>query len=153
MPMRAGFTLVEMMVVVLIAAIVLTAGVPALQQMVRRQRLTGAADDFFHAAHLTRATALRRGRTAEMVPPQGADWRQGWRIVVNGNEVLMTRPALAPGIDVSSTAEQARVRYLADGRPAVSGTWRFTDGATQRWVIINFLGRIRICDPAPTGSC
>lgn len=148
-----GYTLVEMMVVVLIAAIVLTAGVPALQQMVRRQRVVGAANDFFHAAHLTRATALRRGTAAEMGPPQGNDWRQGWQIRIDNNEVVMTRPALDAGIDVSTTASHGRVRYLANGQAAASGTWSFTGGTAERRVIINFLGRIRICDPVPPGSC
>jgi len=149
---RGGFTLVEMMAVVLIAAIVLTAGVPALQGMVRRQRLIGAANDFFHAAHLTRATALRHGNDARMSPLNGDDWASGWKIIVN-DQLVMTRPALAPGIAVRHHRGGAEIGYRANGLPRNSSTWFFASGRTERRVVINFLGRIRICDPAPKGSC
>ncbi|MCA1324870.1 GspH/FimT family pseudopilin [Herbaspirillum sp. alder98] len=149
---RPGFTLIETMVVLLIAAIVLTAGLPLLQSMVSRQRVVAAANDFFHAAHLTRTTALRQGHHAAMHPTDRNDWRQGWQILVD-NRLVMTHPALDAGIEVTYNNNGEKVAYHADGRPDGPSTWFFSSGDTERRVIINFLGRIRICDPARRASC
>jgi type IV fimbrial biogenesis protein FimT len=149
---HTGFTLIEMMVALLIAAIVMTAGVPALQSMVRRQRLVSAANDFFHAAHLTRATALRYGNSATMQPPETRNWRHGWEIWVD-NKLVMTRPALHEGISVTYNNRKENLIYDAQGMTTDKGTWAFKDGDNERRIIINFLGRIRMCDPARKGSC
>ena len=63
-----GFTLMEMMVVVVILLILAAFGFPALQQLLNRSKLQGAAREI--AVHLgsSRITALRLGRNVVVKP-------------------------------------------------------------------------------------
>ncbi|WP_343583039.1 GspH/FimT family pseudopilin [Herbaspirillum sp.] len=151
--MRAGgFTLVELMAVLLIAGILLAAGAPALQNFIAEQQLIGAANAFFHGASLTRAEALRQGGRAEMTPADGRDWNSGWRIQA-GQRTVMTQPPLPPGIAVAYTQGGAVVAFHPSGQPLTRGSWYFSAGGMTRVVIINFIGRVRICNPARDNNC
>ena len=131
--MRAtGFSLIELMVVLLIAALVLAAGIPALQ--------------------LTRSEALRAGRRAEMRPRDGRDWQSGWEIRV-GQQVVAHHRALEVGIAVAYTTGGELVAYQPDGQPVTRGSWYFSSGMNSRAVVINFLGRVRICNPVLDNQC
>jgi type IV fimbrial biogenesis protein FimT len=147
-----GFTLIELMVVLLIASVLLAAGVPVLQNFVAEQQLIGAGNAFLHGASLTRAEALRHGRRADMVPADGRDWKNGWRIEVGKREV-MTQPSLPPGIAVAYTRGGEAVAFQASGQPGTKGSWYFSAAGMTRVVIINFLGRVRVCNPARDSSC
>lgn len=61
----AGFTLVELIVVVAMAAILLAVGVPAMQDMAGDNRLVAAANDLVAQLNLARSEAIKRrnGRT------------------------------------------------------------------------------------------
>jgi type IV fimbrial biogenesis protein FimT len=61
---RAGFTLVELLIVLAIAVLVITLGVPNLLDLLARQRLEGQARDLAALAHRARQEALTRGMPA-----------------------------------------------------------------------------------------
>lgn len=151
--MRAGgFTLIELMAVLLIAGILLAAGVPALQNFIAEQQLIGAANAFYHSVNLTRSEALRHGRRADMLPSDGRDWKNGWRIET-GQRIVMTQSPLPPGIAVAYTQKGETVAFQPRGQPATKGSWHFSAGGATRVVRINFLGRVRVCNPARDSSC
>lgn len=151
--MRAGgFTLIELMVVLLIAGIVLAAGVPALQNFSAEQQLISAGNAFFHSASLTRSEALRYGRQALMTPADGRDWRSGWKIET-GSRLVMSQAPLPTGISVAYTRGGESIGYQAGGQPVTRGSWHFSNGDLKRVVIINFLGRVRVCNPVADRSC
>lgn len=147
-----GFTLIELMVVLLIASLLLAAGVPALQQAAAEQRLVAAANQFFHGVSLARAQALRHARRAEMRPSDGLHWERGWQIEV-GQRVLRREPALPTGISVAHTAGGEVLGYQPNGQPLTRGSWHFSSDGRSRVVVINFLGRARVCNPARETQC
>ncbi|MBG7621009.1 GspH/FimT family pseudopilin [Herbaspirillum sp. AP02] len=147
-----GFTLIELMVVVLIAALVLAAGVPALHDLSSEQQLVTAANEFFHSVQLTRSEALRHGRRAEMRPVAGDDWHSGWEIMI-GEQVVSRRPALASQIAVAYTTGGELVAYQPGGQPVTRGSWYFSNERQARVVVINFLGRVRVCNPLRDSQC
>ncbi|MBP0597606.1 GspH/FimT family pseudopilin [Herbaspirillum sp. LeCh32-8] len=147
-----GFTLLELMVVLLIAGILLAAGVPMLQALTAEQQLVAAGNAFFHSATLTRSEALRRGATARMTPNDGRDWASGWKIDT-GERVVMTQSPLPAGISVSYTTGGELVAYQPGGQPVAFGSWLFSSGARTRVVRINFLGRARVCNPEAERNC
>ena len=55
-----GFTLLELMVVVVIAGILLGLGVPAMGNFIRNARMTSAANDMLAALHYARSEAIKR---------------------------------------------------------------------------------------------
>ncbi len=58
---EAGFTLIEMLVVMLIIGIMATLGMPALQQMINRSRLEGLAREIAVMCQSTRLEAIKGG--------------------------------------------------------------------------------------------
>jgi type IV fimbrial biogenesis protein FimT len=104
----AGFTLIELMVVVLIAAILLGVGVPALQSLIARNQLDAAADGFASALSEARSEAAKLGINVGLtpVPAGGLDWSGGWQMAV-------VPPVGVPPAELPST--------LRNGAPAPAG--------------------------------
>ncbi len=63
---KHGFTLVETIVVMFIAAVVAAMGAPTLSSALRQRSVTTAADQFVLVHSLARSTALRYGRVAQL---------------------------------------------------------------------------------------
>ncbi len=80
--MRArGFTLIELMVVVLIMAILATMAVPSFQTMIQQNRINGYTNELVSALSVARSEAVKRGVSVELLA-QGADVSMGWVIQV-----------------------------------------------------------------------
>ncbi|WP_346838840.1 GspH/FimT family pseudopilin [Microbulbifer sp. SAOS-129_SWC] len=62
----AGFTLIELMIVITILGIVMAIGVPSFTSMIKDNRLTAAVNDLSGAFHFARAEAVRRGRAVQV---------------------------------------------------------------------------------------
>ncbi|HJV68324.1 pilus assembly FimT family protein [Ideonella sp.] len=62
-----GFSLIELMVTLGVAALLLLAAVPAMQSWVADARVRTAAESFQNAARLAQGEAMRRSRTAVLV--------------------------------------------------------------------------------------
>lgn len=172
---RGGVSLVELMVVLVLAGVLMSVATPAYYDTIRRQRLRAATADLVAAIDLTRSQAIARGSRVMMAPLDagGASWQQGWAVFVddNGNrrhdadELLIYRhDPLADGITVSSTftsgAAQPYLAYNAAGRACSAsssltarwGTLTLEHGGSTRNIKINMLGRVRVCDPDRDGS-
>lgn len=171
----AGFSLVELAVVLAVAAVLLAVAAPDMRNLLRAQQLKAASGELFAAIEFTRAQALARGRQVKLVPrdPDGADWRSGWHViedrdgdgVVQADERLAEHAPLAPGIAAAfaftSPAPPYYIAYngagrsCADGNSAAArwGTLSLFSGGRIRRIKINLLGRPRLCDPARDASC
>jgi type IV fimbrial biogenesis protein FimT len=167
----AGFTLIELMIVLVIAGLMLTLAVPAFQGMVGRQQLNTAAVDMFHAIQLTRSEALRRNRTVQLAPLDDADWTLGWRIYVSasgnapyrdGDQRILQRKALPAGIRIerrTGAPPEIHIAYNGGGRSVRRNRTKLADSWYLRWkaetriIVINIQGRVRICDPARDRKC
>lgn len=166
-----GVTLIELLIVLVLAGILLGVAVPAFQDILRRQRLRIATNDLLAAIDLTRSQAIARGSRVLMAPIEspGDDWRRGWAVFVdrNGNrrpdagEPLIYRHGPL-GDDMrlvsrfTSGAAPLYLAYNAAGRACSAdnslaarwGTLSLTQGEDARNIKINMLGRVRVCDPA-----
>lgn len=67
----AGFTLLELMITVTVAAILLGIGVPTFADIIRNNRLTTAANDLLHSTQRARSEAVKR--QAQVVVCASAD--------------------------------------------------------------------------------
>jgi type IV fimbrial biogenesis protein FimT len=67
-----GFSLVELMVVLVVAAIVLGVGVPAFADFIATNRMAASVNDLLSGVHLARSEAVKRRANASMCP--SADW-------------------------------------------------------------------------------
>lgn len=169
-----GFSLVELLAVITVAAVLLAIAVSDLGSMIRHQQLKAALSDLFGAIDLTRSQAITRGMRVYLAPAEGG-WSSGWTIFVDkdgdgipgeGDELITTHGPVAEGIVVTTGFTSPRtpdyIAYNGGGRScshasSMAARWgtlsMSLDGRTRR-IKINMLGRARACDPARDGeSC
>ena len=75
-----GFTLLEMMVVVVIAAILAGAAAPSFSKAIASQRAKTAGTDIYLALLKARSEAIKRNANVTLAPKTGG-WQNGWQIV------------------------------------------------------------------------
>jgi type IV fimbrial biogenesis protein FimT len=164
-----GFSMIELAVVLAVAAVLLGVGIPNLRPLIEQQRLRSTVNDLFAALDLTRSEAIGRGSRVELAPadPRGADWNRGWVVFVDrngnqrpdaGDEVIFSHGPVADGISIVSAFSSGGAPYLAyngAGRSCSAtsslaarwGTLSLFQGSKTRRIKINMLGRARVCDP------
>ena len=120
---HSGFTLLELMVTVAVAALLLAIGVPTFQSMVRNNRIAAHTNDFMSSLNLARSEANKRGRRVVLCKSDKTDniaactaannccttstgnWEQGWIVFV----------------DADNNANDGRRRYRAPRSWSVGG--------------------------------
>jgi len=91
-----GFTLIELMIVLLIAGIVVVFGIPSMTQMVEDNRLTAEVNRFATSIRFARSEAIKRNATITVnrTGSTAAAWEDGWQIFLDdsgaGNAALNT---------------------------------------------------------------
>lgn len=86
-----GFTLVELMVTLTVAAILLTVGVPSMRDLILNNSLTATTNMFTSSLNIARSEAIKQGRTANLCVSDnqascsGTNWRLGWLAWVDSN--------------------------------------------------------------------
>ena len=92
--MRArGFTLPELLIVVVVLAVLAGAGVPAFTEFVRNQRVKTASFDLFSTLVHARSEAITRNATVTVAPVSAA-WTNGWTVTDAGGTVIRTNGAV-----------------------------------------------------------
>lgn len=151
MTRKSGFTLIELVVTVALAAIVLTVGVPAFGTFIKNNRLITSTNALVGALNLARSEAIKRNvRVSVCKSSDGAactgtgNWEQGWLVFVdsdndatydNGTETLLrVQDNIKGNVTMAGNANVSTyVSYVSSGRS------QLIDGAFQA-------GTIKICD-------
>jgi type IV fimbrial biogenesis protein FimT len=77
-----GFTLIELMVTLAIAAVLLLVAIPSMTAFKRNAELTSATNTLLASINAARGEAMKRGTNAMVVPANGSDWNTGWIVFV-----------------------------------------------------------------------
>lgn len=167
---KAGFSLIELMVVVAVLAIIVTIAAPNLHTFLDKNRVVGAAEAIYSQVQLARSEAVKQSASMEMVFSDTTAWCSGF-----------SRQGTVPCDCTDGLDGDAPCSILADGQTMVlkvlrSADYRgvtMVDGATasivfdgvrgttgtdgnvtlqsemgrQMQVEINPLGRVRLCSP------
>jgi type IV fimbrial biogenesis protein FimT len=143
-----GFTVVELMIVLVIVAILGAVAMPNLDRALTNQRLRNAATDFVSALLLARSEAIKRGADMQVAPLKPSDWTSGWSVVsVADNEQVERTESLGHWVDVEYAPDT--IVYQRSGRLAGAGVQRVEfraskGGAVSRCVWIDPSGMPRL---------
>lgn len=161
-----GFTLIELMVVLALAAIIATFAVPSFQSAMARQKLNLAASDLLVSAMQARSEAIKNNRQAIVQPvTSDSDWSQGWRIYVDMDksktytegDLLVTTVPAASSINLYETPTLVPnlIGFDANGFALDSNAGRIVFSSSilgsgyRKGVVISRTGRARICTTQP----
>ena len=82
LPHACGFTLVELMVTVAIAALLATLALPSFREVAVRSNVAALTNQLVLSLQTARAEAVRRGTWVEVKSGQGSSWgATGWQVV------------------------------------------------------------------------
>lgn len=79
----SGFTLIELMVTLALAAILMTVAVPSFVTYQRNSELSSFANSLLASVNAARGEAMKRGMNAMVVPAVGTNWDGGWVVFVD----------------------------------------------------------------------
>jgi len=129
--LQIGFTLVELLTVLVIVAIGALVAMPSLSQALVAQRLRAAATDLTSSLMLARSEAIKRNGSVQIVPLTGATWTSGWRVTgVDSGDQIDRKDKIGDGVVVSRAP--ATITYERTGRLTTPGVVRlqFSDTAS-----------------------
>jgi type IV fimbrial biogenesis protein FimT len=165
-----GFTLIELMIVLVVMATSLSVVVPAMTQWLHQQQLTSSSLRLAGTLALARSEAILRGRPVQ-VEILANDWSMGWRVfadnnrngLADANEPILVQESGLPG-NVSirgNTPVRHYVRYTPDGSAKLkSGAFQAgtltlchqRSSLQTRQLILSATGRLRRAR-GPAGTC
>ena len=158
----AGFTLIEVMVVIAIAGILAALAIPNFSDMIAEQKVRSAASDIVGDLAFARMEAIKQQRRV-VVEKTGATWKDGWRIFVdndgsnaqNGTEVILKTVVDFGGSSTlkmcsTNAAYNDRIVFRGDGTIGNASTGgeaglRISDGASRsRDIRLSAVGRASV---------
>ncbi len=158
-PQHSGFTIIELMIVLAIAAILAAIAAPSFTATIQNNRLVTQVNELQASLGLARSEAIKLNNNVTTCPSSNGtscigNWQNGWIVFADDDAdavvdagvdtVLRIHGAITGGNTITFT--QANVTYNGTGfsRANLISTFRFCDarGATSaRGIVINNTGR------------
>ncbi|MGH8645914.1 MAG: GspH/FimT family pseudopilin [Gammaproteobacteria bacterium] len=167
----SGFTLVELMITLALAAIILSAAVPSFRDLVQNNRITAQVNEFVTALNVARSEAVKRGVSVRVCTSVngascagGGGWQQGWIVFsdIDGDatpdtgtgQCLATEDCLLRVVNgplagnATVTATSPFAVYQASGMVGAALTFTHTipqcTGDQARTISVSTTGRVSI---------
>ena len=185
MPTRSslcGFTLLELIATISIAAVLLMLAAPSLNDFMRKQRVITSVDSLTAAIGQARSIAIATNSYVTIAPVDNQNWNKGWQVfsegqspdgqyVATSDKLIGQYDELPAGMGITfdstanvagSTASKTSLTYSPAGYTVTTGrvpqvnayfyVYYIDTKNPARMLIINALGRARTCDPVAAPS-
>ena len=138
---RLGFTIVELMVSIAVAAVLVTLAVPSFGNLLERNQLAGNINNFVSSLTLARSEAIKRKQTVVLCASNDSDgctaesdYDQGWIVYVetaaidsgrteNDETLLWVGEALPTNMSLRGNQNiEDRIVYRPTGRSVANGS-------------------------------
>lgn len=151
---QKGFTLLELLFTIAVAAIILSVGVPGFMNFINNNRAVTDTNDLVTAMNLGRSEATRRGAPVVLCSSTngadcdgGNDWSTGWVLRIPGGDVLRTWPARSGGAGTLQ-GDVSQLQFQARGAVSAGTVLRVRlphcTGEQGRDIAINGAGRVSV---------
>lgn len=159
-----GFTLIELMVVLVILGVMLSLVIPGFVELRLTNKLKSYANQLVASVYLARSEAIKRNvPVALCVSSDGSscagsgDWEQGWIVVAPDGTVIERVPALFAGFKVTTTPSVDTLTFQPTGVANTAGVFKVcrqspTVGRQERTVSVIATGRPTVATTT-AGSC
>ena len=160
-PPAAGFTLVELMIVLAVALVLLAMAVPEFSALVLRNQINAASSDLYASLSLARNEAIKRRKAVEVCPSDTSSedltcrndeiWTDGWIVREVGTTEVIRASAVSPGLQMQADNALADTVQFNPTGDAVgtAGEFRICHGNSNvrsRAVRVSAMGRIESAD-------
>jgi type IV fimbrial biogenesis protein FimT len=175
MQQQRGFTLIELMVGIGLAALLLSMAIPALNLFVSNARQTGAINDFVSSMHIARSAAVTTNSRVTICASsngtscQAVAWDQGWIVfsdldsdqTLDADEDVISQSDGIEGLSIQSNEFSQFVMYRPNGRvmnasiTGNSGQFTVCDSRGSdraKVLIVDLSGRPRLSSYLADGS-
>jgi len=166
---RKGFTLIELMVTLSVAAILIAVAVPSFGSLISNNRISSSVSAFNQTLNLARSEAVRRGtvvsvcRSDDQITCTNTPWNQGWlvwvdpdndRVLDNAEVTIRVQGALSTVISMVQAPAATPFSYNPNGflniAPGEVFTFDVCDsartGETGRQIRVPAVGKTRSND-------
>lgn len=155
-----GFTLVELMVTLAVAAVLIAIAAPSFNEVTTGSKLRSQAQDLAAGALLARSEAIKRNQEVTLCSSSdgttcSGTWSNGWVVRTTGGDVLHAHAAAANGYLITSTL--SAIVFQPSGWSASSATLTVcrsspSVGSQERVVSISGTGMAKVTKTT-VGSC
>ncbi len=167
-----GFTLIELMVTVAIAAILLGVAIPNFVSIINSNRLTADANELLTALNLARSEAIKRSVSVSVRKVDnnsstnlgaGTNWEKGWDVFTDIDEdgnfdagvdtLIRTFSTLQSGYTLRGNNFGNFIRFTPLGLSNTNGSFvicnnidgnNLPEANTSRLIVVNQVGRTRM---------